>query len=231
MSTLAPILESFFTDRLGRQLHASPHTVRAYRDTFRLLLRYAHQHTGKQPSQLDLADLDAPLISRFLDHLEHDRHNTVRTRNARLAAIRSMFRYASYREPAHAGLIQRVLAIPDKRAHHPAVSYLSPAEVDALIAAPDRDTWLGRRDHALLVTAIQTGLRVSELVRPALPRRRARNRCPRPLLRQRPQGALHPAHPSHRQRAARLARRARPRRRPAGVPHPGRRSAQPGLGR
>jgi integrase/recombinase XerD len=163
VSTLAPILESFFTERLHRQLHASPHTVRAYRDTFRLLLRYAHEQTGKQPSQLDLADLDAALISRFLDHLQHDRHNTVRTRNARLAAIRSMFRYASYREPAHAGMIQRVLAIPDKRAHHPAVSYLSPAEIDALLAAPDRDTWLGRRDHALLVTAIQTGLRVSEL--------------------------------------------------------------------
>jgi site-specific recombinase XerD len=163
MSTLAPILESFFTDRLHRQLHASPHTVRAYRDTFRLLLGYAHQHTGKQPSQLDLADLDAPLIAGFLEHLEHQRHNTVRTRNARLAAIRSMFRYASYREPAHAALIQRVLAIPDKRAHHPMMSFLSPTEVDALVAAPDRSTWIGRRDHALLVTAIQTGLRVSEL--------------------------------------------------------------------
>lgn len=163
MSALAPILEGFFSERLHRQLHASAHTVRAYRDTFRLLLTYAHSETGKAPSQLDLADVDAALISRFLDHLEHERGNTVRTRNARLAAIRSMFRYASYREPAHAALIQRVLAIPDKRAPHPVVSYLAPAEVDALIAAPDRDTWLGRRDHALLVTAIQTGLRVSEL--------------------------------------------------------------------
>ncbi len=163
MSALAPILEAFFTERLGRQLHASPHTVRAYRDTFRLLLVYAHRRTGKQPSQLDLTDLDAPLIAGFLEHLEHERHNTVRTRNARLAAIRSMFRYASYREPAHAALIQRVLAIPDKRARHPVVSFLSPAEVDALLAAPDRTTWIGRRDHALLVTAVQTGLRVSEL--------------------------------------------------------------------
>jgi site-specific recombinase XerD len=163
MSSLAPILESFFTERLSHQLHASPHTVRAYRDTFRLLLAYAHQRTGKQPSQLELADLDAALISGFLDHLEHERGNTVRTRNARLAAIRSMFRYASYREPAHAALIQRILAIPDKRAHHPVVSFLSPAEIDALVAAPDRDTWLGRRDHALLITAVQTGLRVSEL--------------------------------------------------------------------
>ena len=124
---------------------------------------YAHRRTGKQPSQLDLADLDAALIGGFLDHLEQDRHNTVRTRNVRLAAIRSMFRYASYREPAHAALIQRVLAIPDKRTRHPVVSFLSPAEVDALVAAPDRSTWLGRRDHALLVIAVQTGLRVSEL--------------------------------------------------------------------
>ncbi len=98
------------------------------------------------------------MIAGFLGHLEHERHNTVRTRNARLAAIRSMFRYASYREPAHAALIQRVLAIPDKRARHPVVSFLSPAEVDALLVAPDRTTWIGRRDHALLVTAVQTGL-------------------------------------------------------------------------
>ena len=163
MSTLAPILESFFTDRLYRQLHASTHTVRAYRDTFRLLLDYTHQHTGKQPSQLDLADLDAALITGFLDHLEHERHNTVRTRNLRLAAIRSMFRYASYREPAAAAVIQSVLAIPDKRTHRPIVAFLSPAEIDALAAAPDRTTWLGRRDHALILVALQTGLRVSEL--------------------------------------------------------------------
>jgi site-specific recombinase XerD len=163
VSALAPILEAFFSERLYRQLHASPHTVRAYRDTFRLLLVYAHRRTGKQPSRLDLADLDAALIAGFLDYLEHERRNTVRTRNARLAAIRSMFRYASYREPAHAALIQRVLAIPDKRARHPVIAFLSPAEVEALLAAPDRTTWIGRRDHALLVTAVQTGLRVSEL--------------------------------------------------------------------
>jgi len=163
MTLLAPTLEAFFTERLHRQRQASPHTVRAYRDTFRLLLAFAHRQTGKPPSQLDLADLHAGLIAAFLDHLEHERHNTVRTRNARMAAIRSFFRFASYREPAHAGVIQGVLAIPDKRSRRGIVSYLSSVEIDALVAAPDRSTWIGRRDHALLVTAIQTGLRVSEL--------------------------------------------------------------------
>ena len=161
--TLAPVLQSFFTDRLYRQLNASRHTIRAYRDTFRLLLGYAHQHTGKQPCQLDLTDLDAALISAFLQHLEHERHNTTRTRNMRLAAIRSLFRYASYRQPADAAVIQRVLTIPDKRATRAVVSFLSPVEVEALLAAPDRTTWLGRRDHALLAVAVRTGLRVSEL--------------------------------------------------------------------
>lgn len=163
MTTLAPLLESFFTDRLNRQLHASPHTIRSYRDTFRLLVTFAEPRIGKTPSELDLADLDAELVSAFLHHLEVDRKNTVRTRNARMAAIRSLFRYASYREPAHAAVIQRVLAIPDKRTHHPAVAFLSPVEIDSLLAAPDRSTWIGRRDHALLVLAVQTGLRVSEL--------------------------------------------------------------------
>lgn len=163
MTSLAPTLEAFFTERLLRQRQASSHTVRSYRDTFRLLLVFAHGRTGKTPSQLDLADLDTGLISAFLDHLEHERHNTVRTRNTRMAAIRSLFRFASYREPADAAVIQRVLAIPDKRSRREIVSYLSAAEVDALLAAPDRSTWIGRRDHALLVTAIQTGLRVAEL--------------------------------------------------------------------
>lgn len=163
MTSLAPTLEAFFTERLYRQRQASPHTIRAYRDTFRLLLDFAHRQTGKAPSLLDLADLDAALVGAFLDHLEHERHNSVRTRNTRMAAIRSLFQFASYREPAHAAVIQRVLAIPDKRARRAVVSYLSSAEIDALVAAPDRQTWIGRRDHALLVTALQTGLRVSEL--------------------------------------------------------------------
>ena len=163
MTSLAPTLEAFFTERLYRQRQASPHTIASYRDTFRLLLRFAEERTGKAPSQLDLRDLDADLVSAFLDHLETDRSNTVRTRNVRMAAIRSMFRFAAYREPAHAEQIQRVLAIPDKRVHRPVLTYLSPVEIDALLAAPDLTAWLGRRDHALLVVALQTGLRVTEL--------------------------------------------------------------------
>jgi integrase/recombinase XerD len=161
--TLAPILESFFTDRLIGQQHASSHTIRAYRDTFRLLLTYTHATIGKQPCELDLADLNATHIAGFLRWLEHERGNTIRTRNMRMAGIRSMFRYASYREPGHAALIQQVLAIPDKRMHRPVLTYLTPIEIDALLDAPNRNTWVGRRDHTMLVVALQTGLRVSEL--------------------------------------------------------------------
>jgi integrase/recombinase XerD len=163
MSALAPVLESFFTERLIGQRQASAHTVASYRDTFRLLLGFARRQTGKTPSKLDLDDLDAVLIGAFLDHLEGERHNSVRTRNNRLAAIHSLFAYAALRHPEHAALIQRVLAIPAKRTDRQLVSFLTNNEVDALLAAPDRDTWVGRRDHALLLVAIQTGLRVSEL--------------------------------------------------------------------
>jgi len=163
MSTLAPTLEAYFTERLIGQRHASPNTVAAYRDAWRLMLRFVCDRTHKQPCQLDLADLDAPLIGAFLDHLEADRHNSPRTRNARLAALRSFFRFAALRHPEHAALIARVLAIPSKRCDRAEVSYLDQAEADALVAAPDRRTWTGRRDHALLDVAIQTGLRVSEL--------------------------------------------------------------------
>lgn len=164
MTLLAPTLEAFFTDRLIRQRRASPRTIAAYRDAFRLLISYAHRQTAKTPSQLDLADLDAPLIGAFLDHLEHDRHNAVRTRNARLAAIHSLFRYAALCHPEHAAVIERVLAIPPKRFERALVTFLNQDEIDSLLAVPDRSTWLGRRDHALLLVAIQTGLRVSELV-------------------------------------------------------------------
>jgi site-specific recombinase XerD len=164
MSTLAPTLEAFFTQRLAAQRHASPHTVAAYRDTFRLLLSFAWKRTGTPPSKLDISAIDAPLVGDFLTHLEVDRGNSERTRNARLAAIRSLFRYAALRHPEHAGLIQQVLAIPSKRYRRALVSFLHPNEIDALLAAPDRTIWTGRRDHALLLVAIQTGLRVSELI-------------------------------------------------------------------
>jgi len=163
MTPLAPRLEAFFVDRLLRQRQVSPHTVAAYRDTFRLLLRFAQARLGKAPSQLGLADLDAALIGAFLDHLETARHNTARTRNARHAALRAFFRYAALDEPAHAALLQRVLAMPPKRWARHLVHFLSRPEVEALLAAPDRRTWLGRRDHALLRLAVETGLRVSEL--------------------------------------------------------------------
>ena len=164
MSALAPTMESFFLERLGRQRRASPHTIAAYRDTFRLLVDFAQTRTGTAPCNLDLADLDAPLVAAFLDHLEQDRHNSVRTRNARLAAIHSLFRYAALRHPEHADLIARVLAIPTKKHDRALVSFLTSTETDAVLAAPDRTRWLGRRDHALLLVATQTGLRVSELV-------------------------------------------------------------------
>lgn len=164
MSLLAPTLQAYFTERLITQRNCSPRTIGAYRDTFRLLLAFAQQQTGKQPSQLDLDDLDAPLVGAFLTHLEQDRGNSPRTRNARLAAIHSLYRYAALKHPEHAQTIARVIAIPAKRYERNTISYLNPEEIKALLAAPDHKTWLGRRDHALLLTMIQTGLRVSELV-------------------------------------------------------------------
>lgn len=163
MSALAPTLEAFFTERLISQRNASPNTVAAYRDAWRLVLRLVHARTGKEPSGLDLADLDASVVAAFLEHLEKERRNSVRTRNARLAAVRSFFRYAALRHPEHAALIARVLAIPAKRCERAEVSYPTSPELDALLAAPDRGTWTGRRDHALLDVAARTGLRVSEL--------------------------------------------------------------------
>lgn len=162
MSTLAPIMQGFFTERLA-QRRASEHTVAAYRDTFRLLLGYARQQLGRPPSTLTMADIDADLVGGFLDHLEDHRHNSITTRNARLAAIHSLFTYAALRCPEHALLIQRVLAIPQKRSDSTDVCFLTGTETDALLAVPDRSTPLGRRDHLLLLVAIQTGLRVSEL--------------------------------------------------------------------
>jgi integrase/recombinase XerD len=164
MTSLAPTLQAYMTDRLIRQRQASPHTVAAYRDAFKLLLVFAAQRTGKPPSKLEVADLDAPLIGAFLEHLEAERGNSVRTRNARLAAIRSLFGYAALRHPEDAAVIQRVLAIPPKRFDSTLVTYFSEDEIDALLAAADQATWSGRRDRAMLALACQTGLRASELI-------------------------------------------------------------------
>jgi integrase/recombinase XerD len=164
MSRIAPCLESFFTERLCRQLRASPYTVGGYRDTFRLLLRFASDRAHKAPSDLEFENVDADVVAAFLAHLENDRHNSARTRNVRLTAIRSFFRYAAFLEPGHAELIARVVAIPDKRTGRAVMTYLTTAEIEAVLASPDRSTWHGRRDHALLVVTAQTGMRVAEVI-------------------------------------------------------------------
>ena len=163
MTALAPTLQAFFTDRLALQRQASGHTVAAYRDAHRMLVVFAAQRAGKVPSRLDIADLDAQTVGEFLNHLENERGNSVRTRNARLAAIHSLFGYAAVRHPEHAADIQRVLAIPPKRYDKALITYLTEDELTALLAAPDLATWTGRRDQALLVLACQTGLRATEL--------------------------------------------------------------------
>lgn len=163
MTALAPTLEAFMTERLMTQRGASPHTVASYRDTFRLLVRFAAEQKGRRPCDLDFADLDAALIGAFLEHLERVRANSVRTRNNRLSAIHSLFAYAALRHPEHAGSIGRVLAIPIKLSDRKLVTYLNDEEVDALLGACDVGSWTGRRDQMLLELAIAAGLRISEL--------------------------------------------------------------------
>jgi site-specific recombinase XerD len=162
-TSLAPLLERFFTQRLMQQRQVSPHTISSYRDTFRLLLAFAQQQLHAQPARLTFDQLDAPLIVAFLDHLEKHRGLSVRSRNLRLTAIHSFFRYAAFEAPTHAAQIQRVLAIPTKRYTRTLPRFLTRPEVEALLAAPDQRTWFGRRDHAFLLTAVQTGLRLSEM--------------------------------------------------------------------
>lgn len=160
--SLAALLERFFTQRLMQQRQASPHTISSYRDTFRQFLKFVQQGLHKPPSRLNFEEIDAPLIVAFLDGLE--KHGlSVRSRNLRLTALHSFFRYAAFEVPDHSAQIQRVLAIPSKRFTRTLVQFLTRAEVDALLAAPDQRTWLGRRDHAFLLVAVQTGLRVSEM--------------------------------------------------------------------
>ena len=163
-TNFAGLLESFFTDRLMRQRQASPHTIASYRDTFCLLLGFAQQRLKKAPSKLSIEDLDTSFIGAFLDHIEEERNNSARTRNTRLAAIHSFFRYAALHDPNHIGLIQRVLAMPSKRYDRTQIEFLTRPEIEALLATPDQSTWTGRRDKALLLVAVQTGLRVSELI-------------------------------------------------------------------
>ena len=157
------LLERFFTDRLIKQRQASAHTIGSYRDTFRLLLHFAQTRLGRSPDRLEFDQIDAGLISAFLDDMEKSRHITTRTRNLRLTAIRSFFRYVAYEVPTHAHQIQRVLAMPSKRWTRTQVAFLTRPEIDALLAAPDQRTWSGCRDHALLLVAIQTGLRLFEI--------------------------------------------------------------------
>jgi site-specific recombinase XerD len=157
------LLQSFFTDHLLRQRQASPHTVAGYRDSFRLLLKFAQERLYKSPSQLRIEDLDAPSIVLFLDDLESTRKNSARTRNARLGAIHSFFRYVALEEPAYALHCQRILAVPNKCHVRRPIEFLNREEMDALLAVPNRSTWIGRRDRTLLLVAVQTGLRVSEL--------------------------------------------------------------------
>ena len=157
------LLQRFFTERLMSQRNVSSHTIACYRDTFRLLLEFIHRQKHRAPSQLTWEDFDASLIGAFLDHCERDRHNVARTRNLRLTAIRSFFRYVSFQEPAQAARIQRILAIPNKRQPRRLIGFLTRPEVEVLLAAPDQSTWSGRRDHAFLLLAAQTGLRLSEV--------------------------------------------------------------------
>jgi len=162
-ANFATLLTRFFTQRLVQQRNASPHTIKSYRDTFHLLLLFAKTRLGKDPSQLTIEEIDAPLVSAFLDDLQDRRGIGARSRNLRLTAIRSFFRYAAFEMPAQSEPIQRVLAVPCKRCVHEQIHYLTRPEVDALLAAPDPDTWSGRRDHAWLLLMVQTGLRLSEM--------------------------------------------------------------------
>ena len=161
--TLAALLQRFFTQRLMQQRQASPHTISSYRDSFRQFLKFVQQRLRKPPSRLTFEEIDAPLIVAFLDELEKHQGVSVRSRNLRLTAIHSFFQYAAFEAPAHSAQIQRVLAIPSKRFTRTLVQFLIRPEVDALLAAPDQFTWSGRRDHAFLLVAVQTGLRLSEM--------------------------------------------------------------------
>ncbi len=220
MSDLAPILQGFFRVKLMQHKDASPHTIASYRDTWRLLLHYAQQATGTPPEKMRLAQLDHELITGFLHHLDTDRGNAARTRNNRLAAIHSMFRYAALHAPDDAAVIQRVLAIESARTDDTEIPWLTPEETAAILAAPDRGTWTGRRDHAMMTVLLATGLRISELLSLTRDDAHPAFRVTRPLHGQRTPRTVNPAGPGQRGRARRMAGpHQRPARRPA-VPRP-----------
>ena len=202
------LLEAFFIDRLVRQRQVSPHTLASYRDTFRLLLQYAQRQLGKAPSALALPDLDTPFLGAFLDHLEQERDNSARSRNVRLAAIHSFFRYVALHAPEHSALAQRVLAMPSKRYPRRPIDFLAPAEVAALLAAPNLDTWGGRRDRALAAACRADRSARLRTPRFALPGHRARPQRPCAMPRQRTQGPQHTTTQGDRHSAAQLAPRA-----------------------
>jgi integrase/recombinase XerD len=201
---LQALLQGFFTDRLLRQRQASAHTIASYRDTFRLLLRFAADQLGRAPSALHTEDLQPAFLGRFLEHLEQQRGNSSRTRNARLAAIHSFFRYVALAEPAHALLCQQVLAMPSKRHSRQPIAFLDEAEIAAVLAAPDLSTWIGRRDRALLAVAFQTGLRVSGADRAAARARRDGRGCAHPVRWQGAETTMHAARPRDGRRAGLL---------------------------
>jgi integrase len=216
--TVTSLLQGFFTERLVRQLQASPQTVSAYRDTIKLLLMFAAQKTKKAPTRLTIDELDAVTVGAFLSYLDNERHNSTATHNARLAAIHSFYRYALPLIPDRAHTASQVLAIPQRRHDRAIVSYLTSPETDALLAAPDRTNWYGRRDHALLLTTVQTGLRVSEVTGLTIQDITTHTRRSRPHHRQGPERTRHPADPPDRSRPTRLATRGRARAQRPGVP-------------
>jgi site-specific recombinase XerD len=190
--SLAVLLEHFFTQRLMQQRQASPHTINSYRDTFSQFLKFAEQRLEQAPSRLSFQNIDAPLITAFLDHLEKHQGISARSRNLRLTALRSFFRFAAFEAPAHSAQIQRVLAIPSKRFTRTLVQFLTRAEVDALLAAPDQTTWLGRRDHAFILLAVQTGTAFIRNDRAQTRRYYPRGRCAYTGNRKGSQRALYP---------------------------------------
>jgi hypothetical protein len=223
------LLECFFMQRLMAQRQVSPHTIRSYRDTFRLLLQFSAKRLHKLPSALALSDLDPGLIGAFLDQSEKERGNSARSRNLRLTAIRSFFRYASFEDPSQSGLIQRVLAMPSKRYEKKVASFLTRPEIDAVLAAPDRNTWAGRRDHIFLPTRRGSNwLAAFGDDWPAPRGCSAGNRCASPLPGQGAQAAMHASDQASSKCSEALVPRAHARRRPNCLSQCQRNQAQPG---